>query len=198
MKIGILGGSFNPIHFGHLILAENVGKEAGLDKVILMPANTSPFKVGTKSASNEDRFNMVKLAVSGNEYLEASDFESASERISYTIDTMKMLREIYPSDELYFILGADSALTLEKWKGAEELITQFPIRIGGRPGYDDEKLEQYVEGLRDKYDADICVVEIPKADVSSTEIRKRSREGRSIKYLTPDAVAEYIVSGKIY
>ncbi len=198
MKIGILGGSFNPVHFGHLILAENVRNEAGLDKVILMPANTSPFKIGEESASNEDRFNMVKLAVSGNDHLEASDFESASKRISYTVDTMKMLKEIYPLDELYFILGADSAFTLERWKGAEELITKFPIRIGGRPGYNDKELERYVSDLRRRYNADICVVEIPKADVSSTEIRQRSREGRSIKYLTPDAVAEYIKSSKLY
>ena len=124
MKIGIHGGSFNPIHHGQLILAENVRQEAGLDKVINMPAHASPFKLNQKMASGDDRFRMVQLAVEGNEYLEASDFESASDRISYTVDTMRMLEEIFSGDELFCITGADSVLEIERWKDPEELLAR--------------------------------------------------------------------------
>ncbi len=174
MKIGILGGSFNPIHYGHLILAENVRKEANLDKVIIMPAYASPFKLNKKSASAQHRYQMVRLAVEGNEGLEASDFESASGRVSYTIDTMRMLEEKLGSEcQLCFITGADSILEIERWKEPAEL-------------------------LRREYRAEVRVIDIPKADISSTEIRRRSMAGKSIRYLTPDSVAEYIKSNGLY
>lgn len=198
MKIGILGGSFNPIHHGHLILAENVRQEAGLDKVIIMPAHASPFKLNQKMASGEDRFHMVQLAVEGNESLEASDFESASDRISYTVDTMRMLEEIYSDDELFFITGADSVLEIERWKDPEELLTRYTFLVGGRPGYRDAELQEYAEYLCRQYQADVRVIDIPKADISSTEIRRRSAAGRSIRYLTPDSVAEYIEKHGLY
>ena len=134
MKIGILGGSFNPIHHGHLILAENVRQEAGLDKVLIMPAHASPFKLNRKIAPGEDRFRMVQLAVEDNEHLEASDFESASDRISYTADTMRMLEEIYPEDQLFFITGADSILEIEGLRRASSPLSVSRGRTPGLPG----------------------------------------------------------------
>ena len=198
MKIGILGGSFNPIHHGHLILAENVRIEAGLDKVFIMPAHASPFKLNRRIASGEDRFRMVQLAVEDNEYLEASDFESASDRISYTADTMKMLEEIYPDHQLFFITGADSILEIERWKDFEELLRRYTFLVGGRPGSRDAELTEFAEYLQREYLADVRVIDIPKADISSTEIRRRCRENKSIKYLTPDKVADYIREHNIY
>ena len=198
MKIGILGGSFNPIHHGHLILAENVRQEAGLDKVIIMPAHASPFKLNQKMASGDDRFRMVQLAVEGNEYLEASDFESASDRISYSVDTMGMLEEIYSGDELFFITGADSVLEIERWKDPEELLARYTFLVGGRPGYKDAELQEYAQYLRREYQADVRIIDIPKADVSSTEIRRRSAAGKSIRYLTPNSVADYIEQRGLY
>ena len=105
------------------------------DKVLIMPAHASPFKLNRKIAPGEDRFRMVQLAVEDNEHLEASDFESASDRISYTADTMRMLEEIYPEDQLFFITGADSILEIERWKDCEELLRRYPFLVGGRPGY---------------------------------------------------------------
>ena len=199
MKIGILGGSFNPIHYGHLILAENVRKEATLDKVIIMPAYASPFKLNKKSASPQHRYQMVRLAVEGNEGLEASDFESASGRVSYTIDTMRMLEEKLGSEcQLCFITGADSILEIERWKEPAELLRRYTFLVGGRPGYRDAELEEYAEYLRKEYRAEVRVIDIPKADISSTEIRRRSMAGKSIRYLTPDSVAEYIKSNGLY
>lgn len=199
MKIGILGGSFNPIHYGHLILAENVRKEANLDKVIIMPAYASPFKLNKKSASAQHRYQMVRLAVEGNEGLEASDFESASGRVSYTIDTMRMLEEKLGSEcQLCFITGADSILEIERWKEPAELLRRYTFLVGGRPGYRDAELEEYAEYLRKEYRAEVRVIDIPKADISSTEIRRRSMAGKSIRYLTPDSVAEYIKSNGLY
>ena len=198
MKIGLLGGSFNPIHHGHLILAENVRQEAGLDKVLIMPAHASPFKLNRKIAPGEDRFRMVQLAVEDNEHLEASDFESASDRISYTADTMRMLEEIYPEDQLFFITGADSILEIERWKDCEELLRRYPFLVGGRPGYRDAELAEFAEYLCREYQADVRIIDIPKADISSTEIRRRSRANQSIKYLTPDKVADYIKEKNLY
>lgn len=198
MKIGILGGSFDPIHHGHLILAENVRQEAQLDRIIIMPAHASPFKLNKKTASGEDRFRMAQLAVEGNDYFEASDFESASDRISYTIDTMKMLEKEYEGHELCFITGADSILEIERWKDFEELLGRYTFLVGGRPGYRDAELAEFAEYLCREYKADVRVIDIPKADISSTEIRRRSREGKSIRYLTPDRVADYIRENEIY
>ncbi len=198
-KIGILGGSFNPIHYGHLILAENVRREAGLDKVIIMPAYASPFKLNKKAASPEHRFQMVSLAVQGNEGLAASDFESASGRVSYTIDTMKMLEQKFGEDcQLFFITGADSILEIERWREPAELLSRYSFLVGGRPGYRDAELEEFAEYLRREYHSDVRIIDIPKADISSTEIRRRNMAGRSIRYLTPDSVVDYIRRNGLY
>ncbi len=197
-KIGIFGGTFDPIHHGHLILAENIRQEAELDKVLLMPAHASPFKLNKKIVPGEDRFQMVSLAVEKNDFLEASDFECASDRISFTIDTMKLLEKVYPQDQLCFITGADSILDIELWKGAEELLRRYSFLVGGRPGYRDAELLDFAEYLHSTYGTDIRIIDIPKADISSTEIRRRSRSGQSIRYLTPDSVVDYIEKKGLY
>ena len=142
---------------------------------------------------------MVSLAVEGNEGLVASDFESSSGRVSYTIDTMRMLEEKFGSEcELFFITGADSILEIERWREPAELLSRYSFLVGGRPGYRDAELAEFAEYLRREYRSDVRIIDIPKADISSTEIRRRNMAGRSIRYLTPDSVVEYIRQNGLY
>lgn len=198
MKIGIFGGSFDPIHTGHLVLAEYVKDGAGLDHVVFLPAYESPFKVGQSNAYSKHRLKMTELAVCDNSCFEVSSLDICREHVSYTVDIMRELSMIYPDDRLYFIAGTDSFLGIEKWKGSDELLTRYGFIVGTRPGYRDEELMDYAEHIKKKYKSDIITINIPKVDISSTDIRRRCREGRSIKYLVPDNVRDYILHNKLY
>lgn len=198
MKIGIFGGSFDPVHTGHLVLAEHVRDGAGLDRVILLPAYESPFKIGRSGADSGQRLEMTKLAAADNEHFEVSELDVGKGMVSYTVDLMAELSAIYPDDRLYFIAGTDSFLGIEKWMGSEELLTRYGFVIGTRPGYRDEELAEHAERMREKYGAEVITVNIPKVDISSTDIRRRCRDGRSIKYLVPDAVGEFIARNGLY
>ncbi len=198
MKIGIFGGSFDPVHNGHLVLAEHVRDRAGLDRVILLPAYESPFKVGRSGTDSRHRLEMTRLAASGNEHFEVSALDVEKGKVSYTVDLMAELSDMYPGDRLYFIAGTDSFLGIEKWMGSEELLTRYGFAVGTRPGYRDEELAAQAERLREKYGSEIITVNIPKVDISSTDIRRRCRDGRSIRYLVPDAVRELIAREGLY
>lgn len=198
MNIGIFGGSFDPVHAGHLVLAEHVRDGAGLDKVILLPAYESPFKIGRSGAGSKQRLEMTRLAVDGNDFLEVSSLDIEKGRVSYMVDLMAELSEMYPDDRLYFIAGTDSFLGIEKWMGSSELLTRYGFAVGTRPGYRDEELAEHADFLREKYGTEIITVNIPKVDISSTDIRKRCHNGRSIMYLVPDAVEKYIADNGLY
>ncbi len=199
MKIGIFGGSFNPIHFGHLILAEHAADAAGLDKVILVPAFESPFKSGTGGAGSFHNLTMTRIAAEGNDRFEVSSIEVDKQKMSYTVDTMRELsEELAPETSLSFIMGGDSFLSLEKWKGVEELLRCYPFIIGIRPGFAGVDVENTANRLRKEYNADISIVPVPQADISSTDIRNRIGVGRSIHYLTPDGVIRYIEQHGLY
>lgn len=198
MKIGIFGGSFDPIHNGHMILAEYVMEGAGLDRMILLPAYESPFKVGMSSADAEQRLLMTELAAGNNPRFSVSSLDVRQGRVSYTVDLLRTLQEQFPRDELYFVAGTDSFLGIEKWMGAKELLTSYRFAVGTRPGYRDEELRDHAERLRKTYGTEIIVTQIPKVDISSTDIRRRRSCGGSIRYLVPDAVEEFILRHGIY
>ena len=199
MKIGVFGGSFDPIHMGHMVLAEYVKDGLALDKVLLRPAYESPFKIGESNADSLHRFKMVKLAAEGNSDFEVSDYELRKSEISYTVDTLRAFREhVGHEHEIYFIAGTDSFLGMEKWKGAYELFTEYSFAIGNRPGYMEDKLCTYADYLREKYGTDIEIDKIPQIDLSSTEIRNRISVGRSIKYLVASGVENYITENSLY
>lgn len=199
MKIGVFGGSFNPVHYGHLILAEHAADAAGLDEVILIPAYESPFKMGTGGEISEHDLEMVRIAASGNRRFKVSQYEVIRKKTSYTVDTLRELsRRLEPSDRLYFIMGADSFCSLEKWRGVPEMMENYSFVVGRRPGCSGGIVEETAEKFRAEYDADIIIVPIPQVDISSTDIRERVSEGRSIRYLTPDSVVEYIKEHGLY
>lgn len=199
MKIGIFGGSFNPIHYGHLMLAEHVADAAGIDRVILVPAYESPFKSGTGGAGSLHNLNMTRIAAEGNERFLVSSYEVDQQKMLYTVDTMRAFTEaIRPDHPLSFIMGGDSFLSLEKWRRADELLRNYPFLIGVRPGSSAEEVEKTAVRLRMEYNADIRIIQIPQVDISSTNIRNRIHEGKSIRYLTPNGVIDYILQHNLY
>lgn len=198
-KIGIIGGTFDPVHYGHLILAEQARVEASLDQVIFMPAMVQPFKLNMKTADGDHRFAMLQEAVAGNPYFSVSRKELDKPEISYTINTLKdCKREFGAGTELYFIIGTDAFLNLEQWYAAEDLLEGFSFVIGTRPGYKERELKELVARLKSQYGTNIIEINNSEVEISSTDIKNRVREGKSIKYLVPERVEEYIYARKLY
>lgn len=223
-RIGILGGTFNPIHTGHLVAAEEVGRDFNLDKVLLIPANLPPLKEHDGVITSEHRLRMVSLAARSNPRLEARDLEIKRGGVSYTIDTVRaLIEETGPSADFFFIIGQDAFRHIGAWREAKALfaLTHFVVvrrptlsvdeMIGllvdsipsenGEPtfvrtGYDNQVA---ADGLRvEPHGREIWLKDIPYFDVSSSLIRKRLAERRSIKYLVPEPVETYILEHLLY
>ncbi len=187
MKIGILGGTFNPIHIGHLILAEEAREKLNLDRIIFVPTYLPPHKENSDIASAPDRYKMIKLALQKNKYCLVSDIEIKRDGKSYTIDTLKEFKQKYPQDELYFIIGSDLLKYLDDWKDLFEIIKMVKFIVATRPGYPLEKIPAY-----------ITTMPIRAVDVSAFEIRQAIKENRSFRYLVPEAVFKYISKKNLY
>ena len=187
MKIGILGGTFNPIHIGHLILAEEVREKLKLDKIIFVPAYLPPHKNNSEIASVRDRYEMVKRAIKNNKNFSVSDIEIKRDGLSYTIDTINEFKRLYPKDELYFIIGSDLLNYLDEWKDLGQILKMVKFIVATRPGFSLEKIPSY-----------ISTIDIRAIDVSGYEIRRCIKEGRSFRYLVPETVYNYINKKNLY
>jgi len=187
MKIGILGGTFNPVHLGHLILAEEIREKLQLDKVIFVPTYLPPHKDISGVASASDRYNMIKLAIKKNKHFAISDVEIKRDGRSYTIDTIKEFKRIFADDELYFITGSDLLKYLDEWKDLSEIIKMVKFIVATRPGYPLEQIPAYIKTLA-----------IRPVDISAFQIRDCIKENKSFRYLVPEAVYNYIVKKKLY
>ncbi len=196
-RLGIFGGTFDPVHVGHLAAAENVRETLGLDAVVFMPAGVPVFKLDKKVTPGEDRLAMCRLAVADNPFFDVSDIEVRRPGNTYTYETLRVLREHFPANvSLYFIAGADAILSLGKWRNALE-ISQLAHIVGmARPGYSSEAAAQaiYAEGQRIEVD----FVEVPGLDISSSHVRASARCGRSIRYVVTDEVRDYIMDARLY
>ncbi|NLT47766.1 MAG: nicotinate-nucleotide adenylyltransferase [Clostridiales bacterium] len=198
-KIGLMGGTFDPIHFGHLILAEQARDGAGLDKVIFMPAKMSPYKTEQECVSEQHRYNMTSLAIRGNPGFTVSDMELCGPEISYTIHTLEALQQQFGREyQLHFICGTDAFLGMEGWRNVEGILRNFPIIVGSRPRYKDRARDDMIRHFIAKYGARIQKVHMPKIDISSSDIKKRIKEKSSIRYLLPESVINYIESNELY
>ena len=198
-KIGIMGGSFDPVHNGHVHLAADARQQAGLDQVLLIPARMQPFKLDRKPASGEDRMEMLRLALEDEPGIEPCSYELDQDSVSYTYLTLRAMQERFgPEAQLYFIFGADSLLQLERWKNAEELLRSYSFIVGSRPGYMDEELQQCREHLSRRYGTEIIWIQNQRFDISATEVRQRLAKGDSVQGLIPDKVIEYIESHGLY
>jgi nicotinate-nucleotide adenylyltransferase len=192
-KIGLLGGTFDPVHNGHLRLAMEARKQASLDKVVFIPAKLQPFKLTRKITSPAHRLAMLKLAVEPIPEFEVSEYELNSPNVSYTYDTLRQMRRVYPEDTLYFILGADALLKIRLWKNADEILQRYHFIVAVRPGYPDENLTECIAQIRKVYNTDIIRVTSPMPDISSTQIRENTQNN-----LVPEEVRRYMRKNAIY
>ena len=190
MRIGILGGSFNPPHLGHLVMAQEAQAQLGLDKVVLMPVAIAPHKALEDDPGPEERLELCRLAVAKDDRFAVSRLELDRGGASYTADTLRQLRETSPGDELTWVIGGDNALGLPGWHEPETVLELATLAVAEREEVRREQIAEVVQGLRG---ADRLVFfAMPRMDVSSSSVRERVREGRPIRYLVPDDVARVI------
>ena len=198
-KTGILGGSFDPVHLGHIGLAEDAKNLAGLDEVLLIPAKHQPFKLDKKMAEDHHRLEMIRLATEGIDGLIPCDYELQQEQISYTYKTLEAISHMKgPDTKLYFITGTDSLLQIHRWKNAEEMLRTYRFIVGSRPGYKEDELAECIETLKRDYNTDVIKVDNRRRDISSTEIRERMEQGQPLTGLVPEAVERYIKTHGLY
>lgn len=198
MKIGIMGGTFNPIHYGHLILSEFVLDNLNLDYIIFIPTGNPPHKSKNDVIDCKVRLEMVNLAVKSNSRFKVSRIEVDKKGVNYTVDTLKELNDLYSDDELYFILGADSLLTLKYWKDYEKIVENINIIVVDRRKFEFEEVDREIERLNKLHQGNIKRLKFPFIEISSTYIRDRVKEGKSIKYLLPENVEDYILKNDLY
>ena len=198
-RIGIMGGTFDPIHIGHLILGETAYHQFHLDRILFMPAGNPPHKkVRENRATDRQRVDMVRLAIASNPHFSLSLEEMHREGYTYTYRTLERLKDQNPDTEYYFILGADSLYTFDEWREPERILRVCTILVGTRNHTSDEKLDRAIQHLEKKYQGNIQKLESLNIDISSKMIRSWIEEGRSLAYYVPDQVIDYIEKNKIY
>lgn len=188
-KVGIFGGTFDPIHHGHLITAQSVREIRKLDKIIFIPAYISPHKTNVKTSSPEDRLNMIKISIEGVDFFEVSDYEIKKHDVSYTVDTLREFKKFY--DEIELIIGYDNIFKFYTWKEPDEIMKLAKVLVLKR------KSSQPIEFI-DKYVKQATFVQTRGIEISATDIRHRVHQGLPIHYLVPKAVEQYIIEHKLY
>jgi len=188
-KIGLFFGSFNPVHIGHLIIANYMATQTDLDKVWLVVSPQNPLKPKKTLARDHDRLHLVRLGIGDNPRIEASNIEFSLPKPSYTVDTLAVLRERYPDREFALIMGGDNLATLHLWKNYEQILAQHDLYVYQRP--------QYALGALAEHPR-VRIHEAPMLDISATYLRTCIREGKSVRYLVPEAVWEYLDGSPLY
>ncbi len=189
MKVGLFFGSFNPIHIGHLIIANLMAENTDLDKVWFVVSPQNPFKKKQHLLHEFDRFDMVRAAIHDNYNLDVTDVEFNMPRPSYTVDTLTYLTDKFPDYKFRLIIGSDNLPSFHKWKNHQVILDNYGLYVYIRPGNDTHELMKHEQ---------VTIVEAPLLDISATYIRKCIKNGKSIRYLVPEAVAEMIHGKKFY
>ncbi|MBR3170807.1 MAG: nicotinate-nucleotide adenylyltransferase [Lachnospiraceae bacterium] len=198
-KVGIMGGTFDPIHIGHLILGENAYQQLGLDRVVFMPSGNPPHKRDRDGrASDEQRMDMVKLAIASNTHFKFSSMEMNEDGYSYTYLTLEKLNEKHPDTRYYFIIGADSLFDFKGWRNPQRICDACTLVVATRNHTSDEELDKAIEDVRQTFGADIVKLNTENIDVSSHQLRDWIAAGKTVKYYAPDEVINYIKSYHVY
>ncbi|MCF0209783.1 MAG: nicotinate-nucleotide adenylyltransferase [Bacteroidales bacterium] len=188
-KVGLYFGSFNPIHYGHLIVANHILMNSDLDKIWFVVSPQNPFKKASELEDNTLRLDLVKLAIEGNENFFASDVEFSLSQPSYTIDTLKVLANLEPQKEFVIIMGEDNLVNFHKWKNYQEILDNYNIYVYPRQGIDNTETPQH---------PNIHLIDAPTINISSTYIRELIAQGKDIRYLLPENVRKKLVSLHLY
>ena len=195
MRLGIFGGAFDPIHNGHLLLTQQCREQCQLDEVWFVPTKIPPHKEAGSLSPDEARVEMLKLATAGRSDFVVSEIELNREEVSWTVDTLTLLRDERPEDELFFLIGADSLRDFPSWKEPEtiaKLATVVAVNRG------ETSLDELTAGLKPELSASVRLVTMPGISISATDLRSRVSSGKSIRYLVPRAVEEFILAQKLY
>ncbi len=198
MRLGILGGTFNPPHVGHLVCAQEAHAQLGLDRVLLMPANIPPHKEIAGDPGATRRLELCELAIEGDERFAVSDLELRRPGPSYTVATLRELHDQAPQDELTFIVGGDMAKSLPSWREPDAILELARIAIAERTGAERDQIREALAALPAATDDRIIFFDMPRIDISSSTIRERVAAGRPIRHLVPDAVAERLAADGLY
>lgn len=198
-KIGLMGGTFNPIHTGHLLLAETAYEQFQLDKVLFLPAKKPYHKTIHAMVSDEERLEMIRLAIQDNPHFELSLVDFQREGNTYTADTLREFKRKYPNTQFYFIMGADSLYQFAQWKEPEEILKRAILLTAARDELSSSSLNSQIDYLIEKFGfGDIRLLKSPNMEISSHDIRKRIAKKESIRYLLPEAVREYMEKKQLY
>ena len=193
MKIGIMGGTFDPIHIGHLLLGEFAYEDFGLDEIWFLPNGNHPHKsLAEVTPGVMERVEMVRKAIQGVPYFKVSEYEAIENAHSYTYRTMQHFSKTYPQHQFYFILGADSLFAIEQWKYFREIFPTCTILAAMRDDKDRKDMEDQIRYLEETYQAKIELLQAPLLEISSTTIRNRAGNGYTVRYMVPDTVEQYI------
>jgi nicotinate-nucleotide adenylyltransferase len=190
-RIGIFGGTFDPIHCGHLIVAREAAEKLRLDRVIFVPAGNPPHKKRKRMAPAKDRYQMTLLAVGGNKLFIVSDSEIRSDALSYTVETLGSLRKLYQPAKLFLLVGADQAELFSTWKEPDQLFRLATVCVLSRPGH-------FYDSIGKRWVSKIKRVTVTGIEITASGIRQRVKKGKSIDYLVPEKVKEYIKKKKLY
>ena len=198
MKTGIMGGTFDPIHYGHLLMAQGVMEKLDLDRVIFIPTGNPPHKNNSDITDKRDRLKMTEIATADNPKFEVSDMEIKRDKTSYTADTARELKEMYKDDEFYYISGTDVIRDIKDWKTPEAFLKIFKIAAVERITEDSADTDYRINYLKEKFNAEIVKVNLPVIEISSTMIRENIKNKKSVLYMLPDKVIKYVTENGLY
>lgn len=189
-RIGLFGGSFDPPHMGHLVIAQQAASQLSLDRIFFIPAHQAPHKLHQRSSESSHRLAMTRLAIKGNPIFRVSDVEIRKKGVSYTIDTLQVFHDEHPGAELFLLIGGDSLEQFHDWRQPDMIRSLASVAVYPRPGNGPAALTSEVRGA--------TIVRGPMLDLSSTEIRRMVNQGKSIRYLVPPDVESYVIRHKLY
>mgnify|MGYP004474145743 FL=1 len=195
-KVGMMGGTFSPIHLGHLLVAETAQEAFGLDEVLFIPSGVSYLKSNVLDAKS--RMDMTSLAIEDNHHFALSTIEVDRKGDSYSYETIAQLKTAHPTTEYYFIVGSDSLMMMDNWVCPEKIFGEAKILVAPRQGCSEEQLQEKIAFLKEKFDAQIFVLPMNRIDISSSEIREKVANGKSIRYLVHPRVMYYIEKHHLY
>ena len=197
-RVGIMGGTFNPIHIGHIIIAEAAYEAYNLDEVLFVPSGVSYMKDQSEILDAKKRVHMTGLAIEDNPHFALSTIEIDRDGNSYSYETLETLRKQNPDTEYFFLVGSDTLFALETWKHPEILLPSCTILVAVRNGVPMEKMQEHAKYLEEKFGGSIKLLTTPNIEISATDIRKRLADGRNVKYFVPDSVLEFIHKYDLY